>query len=119
MGSAFLFGGLLSFVPGVVRNGLYLGIFSVNPPHNLMHIATGVVFLVASAVGARFARLCFQAFGIFYGALAIWGIRVGRGMICGVIANNPYDSWGHLALSVAMLAVGFGLLRRTNSPQPA
>jgi hypothetical protein len=36
MGSAFLFGGLLGYVPGVVKDGMYLGIFMVNAPHNLL-----------------------------------------------------------------------------------
>jgi hypothetical protein len=47
MGSAFLFGGLLGFVPGVVKDGLYLGIFMVNIPHNVLHIASGAIFLLA------------------------------------------------------------------------
>jgi hypothetical protein len=114
-GAAFVFGGLLSFVPGVVRDELYLGVFSVNPPHNMMHIASGAVFLIASAVGASPARLWFQLFGAFYGVLALVGLQVGRGMICGVIANNPYDSWGHAALAAAMLAIGLGLPRRRDS----
>jgi len=107
MGSAFLFGGLLSFVPGVVKDGMYLGIFMVNTAHNLMHIASGVIFFIASYLGARFARLWFQIFGLFYAAMAGWGLHIGVGMICGIIPNNNYDSWGHAGLALIMLSAGF------------
>ncbi len=107
MGSAFLFGGLLGFVPGVVENGLYLGIFMVNVPHNILHIVSGAVFLIASTIGAGITRLWFQVFGSVYAAMAIWGLYVGDGMICGVISNNRYDAWGHAGLAFAMLLIGF------------
>jgi hypothetical protein len=107
MGSAFLFGGLLGYVPGVVKDGMYLGIFMVNAPHNLMHIISGAIFLVASILGPTFARLWFQIFGIFYAVLSAWGFQVGEGLIFGVISNNRTDSWGHAGLALAMLLVGF------------
>ncbi|HEY2531216.1 MAG TPA: DUF4383 domain-containing protein [Xanthobacteraceae bacterium] len=109
MGSAFLLGGLLGFVPGVVKDGLYLGIFMVNTPHNILHIASGAIFLVASSLGPGFARLWFQVFGIAYAAMAAWGFQVGDRMICGIISNNRYDSWGHAALALMMLLIGFAI----------
>lgn len=107
MGSAFLFGGLLGFVPGVIKNGLYLGIFMVNAPHNILHIVSGVIFLAASMIGAGITRLWFQVFGLVYAAMAIWGLYIGDGMICGMISNNRYDAWGHAGLALAMLTIGF------------
>jgi Domain of unknown function (DUF4383) len=109
MGSAFLFGGLLGFVPGVVKDGMYFGVFMVNTPHNILHIASGTVFLIASMIGAGAARLWFQVFGLIYAALAAWGFEAGDGMICGVIFNNLYDAWGHAALALGMLLIGFAL----------
>jgi hypothetical protein len=115
MGSAFLFGGLLGFVPGVVRDGMYFGIFMVNTPHNILHVASGAIFLIASAMGAAPARLWFQVFGLAYAGIAAWGFQVGDGIICGVISNNRYDSWGHAALALAMLAIGFGLPKKMSA----
>ncbi len=117
MGSAFLFGGLLGFVPGVVKDGLYFGIFMVNPPHNILHIASGAVFLVASMIGAGAARLWFQVFGLIYAAMTVWGFWVGDGIICGIISNNRYDSWGHAALALAMLLIGFALPKQMSTPR--
>jgi len=116
MGSAFLFGGLLGFVPGVVENGIYLGIFMVNVQHNILHIMSGAIFLIASMIGARATRLWFQVFGMAYAAMAAWGLYVGDGMICGVISNNRYDAFGHAGLAFAMLLIGFGLPKQ--APQP-
>jgi hypothetical protein len=106
-GFAFLFGGVLGFVPGVTKDGMYFGIFMVNTPHNILHIVSGTMFLIASASGERLARLWFQAFGVFYGALAAMGFVVGEGMILGLISNNLYDAWGHAGLALAMLLIGF------------
>jgi Domain of unknown function (DUF4383) len=114
MGSAFLFGGLLGFVPGVVKDGMYFGIFMVNTPHNVLHVVSGIIFLSASMLGAGAARLWFQVFGLIYAGIAVWGFQVGDGIICGLISNNRYDSWGHAALALAMLLIGFA-----PSPRPA
>ena len=119
MGTAFLFGGLLGFVPGIVENGLYLGFFMVNVPHNILHIVSGVIFLVASIIGAGITRLWFQAFGLVYAAMAVWGLYVGDGMICGVISNNRYDAWGHAGLALAMLLVGFVPSKQVSTPHDA
>ena len=110
--AAFVLGGTLGFVPGVTQNGLYFGIFVVNTAHNVMHIASGVIFIIASALGAGAARSWFQAFGIFYAAMAAMGFAVGDGMICGLISNNRYDSWGHAGLALAMLLIGFAIPRQ-------
>jgi len=112
MGSAFLGGGLLGFVPGVVRNGMYLGIFMVNTPHNILHIVSGAVFLIAAAIGPGLTRLWFQVFGLFYAAMAAVGFQVGTGVICGLISNNTFDSWGHAGLAAIMLLIGFGTRKR-------
>lgn len=106
-GLAFLAGGILGFVPGVTQDGMYFGIFMVNTPHNILHIISGSVFLAASFFGERPAQLWFRFFGAFYAAIAITGFIVGEGLIFGVISNNRYDAWGHAALAVAMLLIGF------------
>lgn len=107
MGSAFLLGGLLGFVPGVVKDGMYLGIFMVNTPHNLMHVISGAIFLIAWILGTTITRLWFQILGIFYAVLSAWGFRVGEGIILGAIPNNRSDSWGHAGLALIMLVIGF------------
>jgi hypothetical protein len=118
-GFAFLLGGALGFVPGVTQDGMYFGIFKVNAPHNILHIVSGAMFLLASFVGQRAARLWFQIFGAFYGAVAATGFVVGDGMICGVISNNLNDAWGHTGLALAMLLIGYSTRRQDALPAVA
>jgi hypothetical protein len=106
-GIAFLIGGALGFVPGVTKDGMYFGIFMVNTPHNILHIASGAVFIAASLAGAGPARLWFQVFGAFYAVIAAAGFMVGDGPIFGLISNNLYDAWGHAGLALSMVLVGF------------
>jgi hypothetical protein len=113
MGSVF--GGLLGFVPGVVKDGMYSGIFMVNTPPNILHIGSGAIFLIASMIGAGGARLWFQVFGLVYAGIAAWGFQVGDGIICGMISNNQYDSWGHAALALATLLIGFALPKQMST----
>ena len=106
-GLAFLLGGIFGFVPGVTKDGMYFGMFMVNTPHNLLHIASGAIFLIASRLGARPARLWFQSFGVIYAAISIIGFGVGDGKIFGLISNNQCDSWGHAVLALMLLVIGF------------
>jgi hypothetical protein len=36
-------------------------------------------------------------------------------MICGVISNNRYDSWGHAVLALILLVIGFATPKATNA----
>jgi hypothetical protein len=116
MGSLFLFGGILGFVPGVIKDGMYFGIFMVNTPHNILHIVSGTIFLIASMIGARPARLWFQVFGSFYSAITVVGFMVGDGMIFGLISNNRFDAWGHAVLALMMLLIGFAIPKQSPLP---
>lgn len=110
-GVAFITGGVLGFVPGVTEGDMFLGVFMVNPLHSAMHVASGVMFLIASTFGASAARLWFQIFGGIYAALAAMGFWVGNGMILNCITNNWNDSWGHAGLALSMLLIGFATAR--------
>jgi hypothetical protein len=84
----------------------------VNTAHGILHIASGAIFLIASVSGARATRLWFQLFGIVYAVAAAVGFKIGDGMICGVISNNRYDSWGHAVLALTLLLIGFAIPRQ-------
>ena len=117
-GAAILFGivflavGILGFVPGVTTTGadgmpMLLGIFMVNAAHSMVHIASGVLFLIAGMAGAGPARLWFRIFGIVYALVAVLGFMTPNGMLLGLISNNMADTWLHVVLAVAMLFLGF------------
>jgi len=112
-GIVFLAVGILGFVPGVTTNDMLLGIFMVNKVHSIVHIASGAIFLIASMAGAGAARLWFQISGIIYAIVAVLGFMNPNGMLFGMMSNNPADTWLHVVLAVAMLAIGFGTPKQT------
>jgi hypothetical protein len=59
--------------------------------------------------------LWFQVFGALYAALSAIGFETNNGMICGVISNNQYDSWGHGALALVLLLIGFATPERDHA----
>jgi len=79
----------------------------VNTPHNIMHIISGAVFLIACMIGSKATRVWFLLFGTIYAALAGIGLSVGDGLIFGLIMNSLFDSWGHAGLALIMLMIGF------------
>lgn len=84
------------------------GILDVNAWHNLIHIATGAVGLLAYASGPRASRTYALLFGAIYLAVSIWGFIIGSGeSILGFIPINTEDNVLHLILGV--LGIGAGL----------
>jgi uncharacterized protein DUF4383 len=76
-GAAFLIAGLLGFVPATAPNGMLLGLLHVNHAHNVVHLITGVVALLAAYSGARASQLFFQIFGVIYALVAVLGFLAG------------------------------------------
>ena len=84
------------------------GILGVNGWHNLVHIATGLLGVLAFSAGARVSRTYALAIGVVYIIVAAWGFIIGSGeSILGFIPINTEDSVLHLILGV--LGIGAGL----------
>ena len=111
-GLVFLLIGILGFVPAATHevNGMpmLLGIFHVNFAHNIIHLASGAVFLLCGLAGAGPSRTFFRIFGIVYALVAALGFYYGDQPILGIVANNMPDVWLHVVLAVVMLFLGFG-----------
>lgn len=75
------------------QHSMLLG-FAINPLHNVVHLAFGVLGLLlagSSALSRGFGWILF----IVYGAVFIWGL-----MLAGVISTNPVSAMGNpLALN--------------------
>lgn len=95
--------GLLGFV-----NNPVLGIFLVNPLHDVIHIVTGLV-LLAGAYSSLGSSLALKIIGIVYAIVAVIGFfMVMDGMMLGM-AMNEADKWLHVVLAIVILIAGFGL----------
>ena len=107
-GIVFLLVGILGFVPSAAPDQMLFKIFHVNAAHNIVHITSGLIFLLAAMAGAGAAQAWFKIFGIIYAIVAIWGFAVGTGNTLWVVSNNPAVTYLHVALAAAMLFLGFG-----------
>src|SRR6187455_2559408 len=79
-------------------------IFAVNALHNLLHLAVGAVWLVASQVRA-WAKLANLLLGITYALLAVLGFA---GVLGFLAVGRLFDPDNILHLATAAIAIYFG-----------
>ena len=109
-GAVYVLVGLLGFVGPLVTEGTggdpdtLLGIFGINPLHNVAHLLVGALLLIGSRSAAT-AKTVNLVVGVVYLVLAILGFAGGV-IVDDLINNNPADSVLHLA--TALLAIYFG-----------
>lgn len=102
LGIVLLIIGIIGFV-----NAPVLGIFEVNTIHNIVHILSGVIAIIAVSSSESAARLYLIIFGIVYGLVTIVGF-VNGGDIFGLFTANQADNYLHAAITLVCLGVGFG-----------
>lgn len=113
VGATLVIGGIVgffydaSFDTGLeVTSKDVLGILAVNGWHNLLHIATGLLGLLAAGSAARTYAL---GFGLVYLILAVWGfleVEDGVGTLIDLIPVNTEDNFFHLIVGLTGLAAG-------------
>jgi hypothetical protein len=110
VGIAFLVAGVLGFIPGITVNHEYfLGIFAVDPVHNLIHLLVGA-FGVAAYYYDR-SRLYCQILGVVYLLVGILGfvppMLVGGEMLFGLFHVNLADNLLHLLVGATAAYLWF------------
>lgn len=117
IGAVFLLVGILGFVPGITTGyhemtiaghhsgAMLLGIFSVSVLHNVVHLFFGVAGLALARTPAG-ARGFLVVGGIVYLVLWAYGLFVAHDGPANFVPVNTADNWLHLALGIAMLALG-------------
>ena len=86
--------------------GKLLGIFMVNPLHNVAHVLIGAVLLAAAAGGIRAAKSVNTAIGAAYLLLGILGLFIAGDHGANILALNSADNVLHFASAVLLLGVG-------------
>jgi len=115
-GAVYLLVGLLGFaVTGGVgfistSGGLLLGIFEVNPLHNVAHLLIGAALLFAGLANVRAAKVTNTVVGAAYLLLGIVGFFL-VGTAANILALNTFDHFLHLASALVLLGVGVGAER--------
>ena len=113
-GVVFLLIGFLGFVPSFTPNGNLLGIFQVNALHNMVHVLSGLVAIVAAMAGLYYAKLYFKVFGVVYALVTVLGFLTGDGLIGGLLPVNMADNLLHVVIAVAALYIGFAMKEVVN-----
>jgi hypothetical protein len=123
-GAVYLLVGLLgfAFTGGVgfvaTKGGLLLGIFEVNPLHNVAHLLIGAALLIAGLTRVAAAKAVNTTVGAVYLLLGIVGFfLVGTG--ANILALNTPDHFLHLVSAIVLLGVGLGAERTVRSSSVA
>ncbi|WP_137845868.1 DUF4383 domain-containing protein [Microbacterium sp. 2FI] len=119
-GAVYLVVGALGFaVTGGVgfvatEGGLLLGIFEVNPLHNVAHLLIGGALLVAGLSSAVAAKTVNVIVGATYLLLGIVGFFL-VGTALNILALNTFDHFLHLASAIVLLGVGLAAERNARA----
>ena len=114
-GIVFIVIGILGFVPSLAPGGLLLGIFSVDAMHNVVHLVSGVLAILAAWGSARYARLYFKVFGVVYALVTVIGFIQGD-TILGLMMINTADNFLLLVIALVALWAGFGAKADASMP---
>ncbi|QPZ38010.1 DUF4383 domain-containing protein [Paramicrobacterium chengjingii] len=111
-GAVYLLVGLLGFSVtggvGFISNdgGLLLGLFMVNPLHNIAHVLIGAALLIGGLANVKAAKSTNIVVGAAYLLLGVVGFFV-SGPI-NVLALNMPDHFLHLGSAAVLLGIGLG-----------
>ena len=101
----FFYSGSFDTGDNVPRDAVF-GILDVNGWHNVVHIATGALGLLAAA-SAVASRVYALGAGVVYIAVAVWGFAIGDGgVILDIVPVNTEDTVLHLAIGVVGVVAG-------------
>jgi len=112
-GAVYLLVGVLGFffTNGVglfaTEGGLLLGIFEVNPFHNVAHLLIGAALLFAGLANVKAARTTNTIVGAAYLLLGVVGLFILDSAV-NILALNGADNVLHFASAAVLLAVGLG-----------
>jgi len=107
LGAVLTLVGILGFIPALAPNGNLLGIFAIDPVHNIVHLLSGIVGLaVAYAANGAYSRWYAGIFGAVYALVTIIGFIQGH-TVLGLINVNLADNLLHTAIAAASLLVFF------------
>jgi hypothetical protein len=133
VGATFLLVGIAGFIPGLTSHfddlsfagrdsrAELLGLFQVSILHNIVHLAFGVLGLMAMKTASA-SRTFLIGGGVLYLVLTLYGAVIDLGDKANFVPFNTADNWLHLGLGLGMIALGLALYgardRDTRTPRP-
>lgn len=109
-GIVYVLVGLLGFVGPLAPDGALLGIFGINPLHNIVHLAVGALLLFGStsAANAKTINLVVGVVYLLVGVLGLFNI-----LVPDLINHNAADTGLHLVSGALALYFGTAGAGRT------
>ncbi|MBX4211049.1 DUF4383 domain-containing protein [Candidatus Parcubacteria bacterium] len=100
-GIIFLVVGLLGFInnPIVGSNDAF---FHADTAHNIVHLVTGLLFIIVAASMPQAMGRTLKVFAVIYLLVAILGFLSPSGSVLGIMAVNGHDNWLHVVLALVI-----------------
>ena len=103
LGTVLLAVGVVGWMTGGHDHNLI--IFGINMKHNVVHILSGALALLAGFAGAKCAKAYCLVFGAVYGLVTVGGF-LNIAPAVSLLNLNTADNFLHLAISATCLYVG-------------
>ncbi len=104
LGAVFVLVGILGWIPNPIVGEE--GMFVTNMLHDLVHLITGILFIVIGLVATNQVPMVFKVFGVVYLLVAVLGFMQGDSIL-GLITTNTADHYLHVVLGLVILGLGF------------
>jgi hypothetical protein len=102
-GLIFVAMGVAGFMPMFITDGKLLGLFMVDDLHNIVHVVSGVIALLAAA-NSRVSKVFFILFGLIYVAVTVLGFMGKEDVL--MMHFNMADNVLHLVIAIVFLFLG-------------
>ena len=119
IGVIFIAVGLLGYVDNPIVGTSEGAIFHADSVHNIVHIVSGVLFLLVALAAPGSAAGFLKLFGLVYLAIGIVGFvqygTSGMGKVLGFLHVNGPDNYLHVGLGVLIFLLGVLKSRATTT----
>lgn len=116
IGVVFIAVGLLGYIDNPIVGDSDNAIFHADSTHNMVHIVSGVLFILVAMAAPAAASGFMIVFGLVYLALGVLGMTSigdqGMTTLIGFLHVNGNDNYLHIALGLVILIAGFATRRR-------
>jgi len=110
IGVIFLAVGFLGFMDNPIVGESEKAIFHADKVHNIVHIVSGVLFLLVAMAAPSFAPTFCKLFGVVYFFLGVLGLinigTSGMGKLLGFLHVNGADNFLHIGLGLIIFLAG-------------
>jgi hypothetical protein len=115
-GIIFIVVGLLGFIDNPIVGSSEKAIFHADTVHNMVHIISGLLFVLVAMAAPASASTVMIIFGVVYLLIGILGITSvgedGMAKLLGFLHVNAADNYLHIALGIVIALAGLITRRR-------